>query len=198
MLDDETVRAVFEIEAGGGGGRVADAVAEWASARVAAGEEAGSGDVVPRTVSAGAVVELREITKDTVRAVCGLHVAPAQRRFVAPNAVSLAEALFEPHAWYRAIVADGFPVGFAMLYVDVETTDYFLWRLMIADGLQGRGYGRGALDLIAAHVRRLPGATRLLVSWVPGPGSPEPFYLGLGFQPTGEIEAGGIVAALPL
>lgn len=51
---------------------------------------------------------------------------------------------------------------------------------------------------MAAHVRTLPGATRLLVSRVPGSGSPEPFYLGLGFEPTGEIESGEVVAALTL
>jgi diamine N-acetyltransferase len=197
-MRDETVRSVWEIETRDGGGGVARAVADWASGRVTKGEGTEDENVVPRTVSAGAMVELREITKDTVRAVCGLQVAPAQRRFVAPNAVSLAEALFEPHAWYRAVVTDGLAVGFAMLYLDTEIADYSLWRLMIADGLQGRGYGRSALDLIVAHVRALPGATRLLVSWVPGPGSPEPFYLRFGFEPTGEIESGEIVAALPL
>jgi hypothetical protein len=40
-----------------------------------------------------AVVELREITFETVRAICRLGVAPSQADFVAPNAVSIAEAL---------------------------------------------------------------------------------------------------------
>jgi hypothetical protein len=39
-------------------------------------------------------VTLREITSGTVNAVLKLSVAPEQQRFVAPNAVSLAEALF--------------------------------------------------------------------------------------------------------
>lgn len=158
----------------------------------------------PRSVRDGAVLELREITHETVRAVCRLAVAPSQRHLVAPNAVSLAEALFSPHAWYRAITADGVPVGFVMLSDDpagernAGRPEYFLWRLMIADGLQGYGFGRRAVELLVDHVRTRPGATELLVSWVPGEASPEGFYLGLGFVPTGEVDEGEIVARLAL
>ena len=143
-------------------------------------------------------VELREITSDTVRAICRLAVAPSQARFVAPNAVSFAEALFEPKAWYRAIFAGDVPVGFAMLSIDTETPTYYLWRLMIADGHQQHGYGRAAVAAIVEHVRTLPNATELLVSWVPAPGGPEPFYLGLGFSPTGEVHEGEVEARLRL
>ncbi|MBA3876331.1 MAG: GNAT family N-acetyltransferase [Anaerolinea sp.] len=155
-------------------------------------------DPAPRSVADGAIVELREVTKDTVRAICRLETGEAQRAFVAPNAISFAEALFEPKAWYRAIYADGAPVGFAMLYLDLEEPRYYLWRLMIADGFQRRGYGRAALGLILEHVRTLPGATELLVSWVPADGGPAPFYAGLGFVPTGEIDDGEVVARLAL
>ena len=147
---------------------------------------------------AGGPVELRAITAETVRAICRLAVAPSQSAFVAPNAVSLAEALFEPRAWYRAIYAGETPVGFAMLSIDTGTPTYYLWRLMIADGQQRKGYGRAALAAIVDHVRPLPGATELLVSWVPAPGGPEPFYLGLGFVPTGAVHDGEVEARLPL
>ncbi len=152
----------------------------------------------PRSVTEGAVVELREVTRETVRAICRLEVAPGQSAFVAPNAVSFAEAYFEPRAWFRAIYADNEPVGFAMLSLDTEKPEYYLWRLMIAAGSQRRGYGRAALALIVRHVRTLPGATELLVSWVPDDAGPEPFYRGLGFIPTGEIHEGEVVARLTL
>jgi diamine N-acetyltransferase len=185
-----------------GGDPVAEGIATWAALREAAGEGAsegaGAAGSSPRSVRDGAVVELREVTQETVRAVCRLQVAEAQRGFVAPNAVSFAEALFEPKAWYRAITADGVLVGFAMLYLDPEAPQYYLWRLMVGEGFQGLGYGREAVRRIVDHVRGLPGASRLLVSWVPGPGSPEPFYLGLGFVPTGELDDEEVVAALAL
>jgi diamine N-acetyltransferase len=62
-----------------------------------------------------AEVSLQEITKETVRAICRLQVGPGQDRFVAPNAVSIAQAHFEPKAWFRAIHAGEEPVGFVML-----------------------------------------------------------------------------------
>ncbi len=145
-----------------------------------------------------AAVELREITSDNVRAVCRLAVAASQTSFVAPNAISLAEALFEPKAWYRAIYVGEQPVGFVMLSIDTLATTYYLWRFMIADGQQHRGYGRAAIWALVEHVRGLPGATELLVSWVPADGGPEPFYRDLGFVPTGEIHDGEVEARLVL
>ena len=38
----------------------------------------------------------------------------------------------------------------------------------------------------------------LYTSYVPQPGGPEPFYLGLGFTPTGEVEDGEVVLVHPL
>jgi diamine N-acetyltransferase len=178
---------------------VGEAIAGWAAAREAAGEGSSTeGWDSPRSVRDGAVVELREVTGESVRAVCRLLVAPGQRGFVAPNAVSFAEALFEPKAWYRAIVADDVPVGFAMLSIDTVEPSYYLWRLMIADRFQRRGYGRAAIALIVDHLRSLPNATELSVGYVPGEGGPEGFYRDLGFEPTGEIDDGEIAARLRL
>lgn len=176
--------------------READGVAGWAEARRGAGE--GVPVTEPRSAADGAIVELREVTKETVRAVCILQVAPQQRGFVAPNAVSFAEAMFEPKAWFRAIVADEVPVGFVMLSVDEEAPEYYLWRFMVDARYQGRGYGRAAMSRLVDHVRTLPNATEVLVSYVPADGGPEPFYRGLGFEPTGEVDEGEVVARLRL
>lgn len=143
-------------------------------------------------------VQLREVTGETVRAICRLRTTPEQEAFVAPNAVSFAEAHFEPKAWFRAIYADEEPVGFVMLHDDREAQRYYLWRLMVDARHQRLGYGRAALELLVAEVLNRPGATELLVSWIPIDGGPGPFYLGLGFALTGEVDEGEVVARLPL
>jgi diamine N-acetyltransferase len=178
--------------------RAADeAMAAWSE--VTKGEDAAlRAPGPPRSVAEGGVVELREVTEDNVRAVCRLAVAPSQAGFVAPNAVSLAQALVSPLAWYRAIYADDQPVGFAMLSIDAETPEYYLWRLMIGRDHQRKGFGAAAMRLIADHVRALPGGTALITSWVPVEGGPEPFYRGLGFVPTGEVDDGEHVGRLEL
>lgn len=149
-------------------------------------------------VRADAHVSLREVTKETVRAIVRLQVAEGQKHFVASNAVSIAEAYFEPNAWFRAIYADETPVGFIMLYDDAESQSYILWRYMIDERFQGMGFGRRALEQVFDYVRTRPGATELLTSYVPGDGNAGPFYEKLGFAHTGREEDGEIVLRLDL
>ncbi len=151
-----------------------------------------------KEVTHDSVVSLREVTADTVGAILRLKVKPEQEQFVANNAVSIAQAYFEPKAWFRAIYADETPVGFVMLYDDPDKPEYFLWRYMIDGRYQRLGLGRQALRLFIDHVRSRPGATELLCSYVPGEGSPQPFYAGLGFVETGEVDDGENVIRLVL
>lgn len=148
--------------------------------------------------SRNAVVSLREVTADTLRSILRLKVSPQQEQFVADNATSIAQAYFEPKAWFRAIYADETPVGFVMLYDDIEKPEYFLWRYMIDGRYQGLGFGRQALLQVIDIVRGRPGATEMLLSYVPAEGSPEPFYAGLGFINTGDVEDGENVMRLEL
>ncbi len=144
------------------------------------------------------MVELREITADTLRPIIKMEVAPEQNQFVAPNAVSIAQAYFESKAWFRAIYADDEPVGFVMLFDDPDKPEYFLWRLMVADGHQRKGYGRRTLELVVEYVRGRPNSSELLTSYVPGDGGPEQFYRGFGFTETGEVDDGEVVVRLVL
>ncbi|MBW4421922.1 MAG: GNAT family N-acetyltransferase [Myxacorys californica WJT36-NPBG1] len=137
-------------------------------------------------------VTLREITKENWRDILRLKVAPHQEQFVASNAVSIAEAHFNPEvAWFRAIYAGDVPVGFLMLEDSVAQQEYFLWRFMIAEQYQGHGYGRKALELFFAHVKTRPGADAVETSCVPAKGGPGPFYEKMGFVYTGKEEENG-------
>lgn len=145
-----------------------------------------------------AAVTLREITQDTVRDIIRLKVSPEQTRFVADNATSIAQAYFEPRAWFRAIYADETPVGFVMLYDDPDAAEYYLWRYMLDSRYQRLGFGRRALEQVIDYVRSRPNARALRTSYVPGEGSPEMFYAGLGFVNTGEVDDGENVMHLDL
>jgi diamine N-acetyltransferase len=74
-----------------------------------------------------------------------------------------------------------------MIGDDDETPEYFIWRFMIGEPYQGRGYGRQAIQRLVEYIKTRPGATELLVSCGEGPGSPKEFYLKQGFVPTGEV-----------
>ena len=123
---------------------------------------------------------------------------PGQEQFVAPVAVSLAQAYTEPdQAWPRLVYDGDEVVGFVMAHFDADAGTYYLWRLNVAAGQQGKGYGTFAVREVVAEAQRR-GASRLLVSYVPADGHPGPFYERLGFVPTGEMEDEEVVLALDL
>ncbi len=141
-------------------------------------------------------VSLRPITADNVHAILKLSVAPSQEKFVAPNAYSLAEALFEPKAWYRAVYAGETPVGFMMMEEDPQQGKYYLWRFLIGAEHQGKGYGYQAMQLLIERVKQLPKATEMTLSYVPDEHSPQPFYQKLGFVDTGEVDDDELIMRL--
>jgi diamine N-acetyltransferase len=142
-------------------------------------------------------VQLREVTRDTVSAVCKLD-AGDDRKQVAPNSVSIAQAHFQGEAWFRAAYDDDLLVGFVMLYDPTlvespDEPDFFLWRLMIDQSHQGKGYGRAVVEALVEHVRTRPGAQRLLVSHVKSADRLSRFYQSLGFRYTGVEDDGELV-----
>ncbi len=151
-----------------------------------------------------ASIALREISAATLKSLLALDVAADQRRFVAPNAVSIAQAHFEPAAWFRAIYADEAPVGFVMLYDPAraqapERRDcVYIWRFMIDHRHQRCGYGRVAMQRVLDHARTLPGISSVRLSYVPGNDATAIFYRGLGFVETGEVDEGELVMSLSL
>lgn len=150
-------------------------------------------------ISTGSPVSLREVTEDNLFAVLQLEVNEAQKKFVASNAVSIAQAYFaRDRAWFRAIYAGETPVGFLMINDQPQKSDYFLWRYMIDARFQGKGFGRRAMELLIEHVKTRPNAVELKTSYVPGEGGPGPFYHKIGFVDTGEVLEEELVARLSL
>lgn len=135
-------------------------------------------------------VELREITAATVRTICGLEVAEEQRENVAPVAISIAQAHFEPRATFRAIYAGNEPVGFILWREDDKPDTAYLWRFMIDRRHQGKGYGRAALEQTFAMLKTR-GVARLSTSVVRGEHSPLGFYLSAGFIEANEVTSSG-------
>ncbi|MDK1476637.1 GNAT family N-acetyltransferase [Streptomyces sp. 549] len=149
-------------------------------------------------------LRLQEVTADNLDTAINLQVRADQEHLVAPVVKSLAEAYVHPGvAWPRLICDGDEVVGFLMAFHDIDWTgkgtDFRsgLWRLNIAAGKQGRGYGRFAVDSVAAEIRRR-GRTELTVTWHPGADGPGDFYLALGFRPTGEVVEGETVGTLDL
>jgi diamine N-acetyltransferase len=137
------------------------------------------------------MVSLRPIDDTNRGPVEALGVSPVQEQFVASVAESLVEAVEDPggRAIHWAIYAGDVPVGFVMISDEVEGPGYiaqYLWRLLIDQRYQGRGYGTAALDLIVEYFRGRPGVEVLWTSCGEGEGGPLGFYERYGFRQTGE------------
>jgi diamine N-acetyltransferase len=135
-------------------------------------------------------LRIAEVTPDDVIAACRLTVQPEQEAYVAPVAISLAEAYANRRTAWPRLVYDGDQlVAFVMGGFDPDApVDFFrcgIWRLNVAAGHQGNGYGRYAVEAVFAEARRR-GQRRATVLWKPGEHGPEGFYLRLGFRRTGQ------------
>ena len=150
-------------------------------------------------------VRLVDLTPENWRDYQKLRTHHSQEQFVAPVLWSIAEALLPESEndapvlpVLRGIEADGEPAGFIM-WADVNEGNPvpYLWRYLIDRRHQGRGIGRRALAMWIEEMRDA-GHTRIETSWVQAPGGPEPFYLSLGFELTGEMDDDEAVARLSL
>lgn len=150
-------------------------------------------------------LRLVPLTLENHRRYYALRTHHSQERFVSPMSWSFADALFPEVVDGAPVVprlygveADGEPVAFAMI-ADVTPAhpEPYLWRLLVDRRHQRRGVGRRALDLLCDQLRA-EGCPTLITSWVPGPGTPAPFYREYGFVETGEIVDGETVVRLQL
>ncbi|MGV9786923.1 GNAT family N-acetyltransferase [Streptomyces sp. NPDC003435] len=151
-------------------------------------------------------LHLAEVTSANLEAALAIRVRPDQEYAVKPVAHSLAEAYVRPAgvAWPRLILDGERPVGFLMAFLDIDwradggsLRRSGLWRLNIDAGEQGKGYGRFAVESVAAELRRR-GRGEFWVTWHPGADGPEEFYRRLGFRTTDETSEGETVGVLDL
>ena len=160
------------------------------------------------------MLKLEKVNGQNVWDILNLKVAENQRHFVASNDRSIIEA-------YTAITGNGFafpfgiyendtPIGFLMIgygtddYWDdapsVATDNYNLWRLMIDEQYQNKGYGREAVRLALEFINTFPcgKAEYCWLSYEPENNVARHLYQSFGFAETGEMDCNEIIAVLKL
>ena len=154
-------------------------------------------------------MELRKITFDNLYNIASLSVAEDQKSFVASNCESLMEAYVAVSNDEVALpfgIFDGdTPVGFIMFgygaadYDDepeVADGNYCIWRLMIDQKYQNKGYGREAMKLALAYLETEPcgKASACWLSYEPENTKAKALYKSFGFVENGEMSGNEIVA----
>jgi Acetyltransferases, including N-acetylases of ribosomal proteins len=143
------------------------------------------------------MVELRDITRDNFDDCVNLTVSELQKNFVAANIYSLAQAwVYSKTAFPFAIYNDDVLIGFIMLgYYELKNC-YNIWRFMIDERYQGKGYGKAALLLGIRYLAETYGVREIFLSVVPENIVAENLYRSVGFERTGEMSGSEAVMCL--
>ena len=135
-------------------------------------------------------VTLRDITGDNYFQVLELKISPEQEaaKFVSPVVRSLADAWFyreEDITYPKAIYAKDDLVGFIMYDLDTEEQQVFIWRFLIDQRYQGKGYGRQTIETVLAMAKEQAKITKVVADYVDGNEPMKKILLDLGFEETG-------------
>lgn len=135
-------------------------------------------------------ITFREITSDNYSQVLNLKITPAQEaaKYVSPVVRSLADAWFyreEGITYPKAIYADEDLVGFIMYELDTEEQQVFIWRFLIDQRYQGKGYGRQTIEAVLAMAKEQAQITKVVADYVDGNEPMKKILLDLGFEETG-------------
>jgi len=137
------------------------------------------------------MINLKPVTKDNLDDVLALKVAETQKSFVSTNAESLAQAyVYSETAWPFAVYDDETLVGFIMMGYYEAKHYYTLWKFMIDQRYQNKGYGRKALELGLAFIREKFHPEEIYTGVAPGNSVAKRLYESVGFVDTGLREFG--------
>ena len=136
-------------------------------------------------------IELRPIDETNREDCIRLKVSDSQAAYIDTNENSLKAAAENAEvARPFVIYADGVAVGFTMFAFEPDYEDpndrYWLWRFMIDEKCQGKGYGREALKQIITYFKE-NGATNMRLSTKESNINAIHLYESFGFQRTGEM-----------
>ncbi len=147
-------------------------------------------------------VELIKLTEENLQQCTELKVANDQAQYIASNFDSwIAAKENENVARPFAIYCDGEMVGFTMFAFDEDYEEpddrYWLWRFMIDEKLQGKGYGTAALEVIIQYFKD-HGANNIRLSTKETNTKALSLYHKAGFHETGEMNGEEIVLQLDI
>ncbi|MEG0752372.1 MAG: GNAT family N-acetyltransferase [Angelakisella sp.] len=133
------------------------------------------------------MITLRKITVENFDDIIGLRVREDQKELVADNALSIAQSKVQPECIPLAVYDEETPVGFLMYCVDRDDNEYWLYRLMVDEKYQSKGYGRAAMELLLDIVKADPTHSRMLLGVDPSGEASVALYRSLGFVSNGQV-----------
>lgn len=137
------------------------------------------------------MIQLKPITRENLENVLALRVSTEQQLYVSPTAHSLAQAyVYRETAFPFAVYADETLVGFIMFGYYEARRQYTLWKFLIDQRYQGRGYGKAALMQGIDYMKETFSVKELYTGVSLGNTVAKQLYRSVGFAETGLVEDG--------
>lgn len=134
------------------------------------------------------MVELREITKENYEECLNLNIAENQEDFVSSTVHSLAQAwVYYDTAFPFAVYVNNTMVGFIMLGYYEAGGYYTLWKLLIDEKYQNKGYGKRAVGLGIDYLVNRFKVKEVYTAYYATNRIARNLYASIGFRETGEI-----------
>jgi len=125
----------------------------------------------------------KEIDENNWRECVNLKIKEEQERYLPhPNVVSIAEWKFNPKWIALGIYTGNEMIGFAMYGVDKGDNTLCLFRFMIDEKYQGKGYGKFALAELLNKMRKENDFNEIWLSFHPESIVADRLYSSFGFK----------------
>lgn len=150
------------------------------------------------------MVNLKNVTIDTLQEFNKLSVQLSQNKFVSSSAISLEEAYIHNSgdlikALVKAIYLDREMIGHVLILYTSKGKDsyYDLRRFMIDMRYQGLGYGKSAFELVMNYIKTTPlgEANKVILEYMPTNHVASHIYHTYGFVDTDQYNQFGEVKA---
>ena len=130
------------------------------------------------------MINLKLVDESSFQAVLDLKISLADAWLYRENGDVFPMAIY----WNELVV------GFLLLEIDKDEAEYFIWRIMIGQQYQGKGYGRKALEALIKEAQMDRACNHIIADYVVGNEKMKYLLTSLGFQETRFIEENNEVA----
>ncbi len=141
------------------------------------------------------MILLKAIDKSNWEECIQLKSSPNQKGFITSNLYSIAEAQFLEGFNTKAIYYGEIMIGFTMFGLDPDDGNYWIYRFMIDERFQGRGYGHQAMQLVINEIRNANDRTSIvMLGYKPDNEHAKKLYAKTGFKEEGIAPWGEMLA----
>lgn len=133
------------------------------------------------------MVDFKQITRENFWDCVSLAVSKDQNDFVTNNAVSVAQAKVQPECIPLAIYDDETMVGFLMYCIDEDDSEYWIYRMMIDEKYQSKGYGKKSLEKLLEIIKSDASRNKIYLGVHRESISAVKMYEGCGFSFDGQV-----------